>query len=264
MANPYNPLAKWEDGGVDGSIRISQVGQPSVFDMIKVLGGQKNPKQAWLRLKESHPEVVPKCDYLLFPGPGQRETPVAKDKEAAYYILGLLPGAVGKKYREDAAKVFVQALDDPAGLVERLAPRLTDEESKWLEARLSGKRDRNNFTSTLRRAGVATQNGYRDCTNAIYLPVLGHNASQLKGIIRKAKGITTKNIVLRDHFEIDQLDNIRQVEVVSAGQLRRLHHRLQGKPGSAVREDNVKHIVRTTAQYTQKLRLGEIAIPGLE
>ena len=47
------------------------------------------------------------------------------DKEAAYYILGLLPGAVGKKYREDAAKVFVQALDDPAGLVERLAPRLT-------------------------------------------------------------------------------------------------------------------------------------------
>jgi hypothetical protein len=101
---------------VDGSIRISQVGQPSVFDMIKVLGGQKDPHKVWNRLAESHPEVRTKCRNLRFPGPGQRETPVAKDKEAAYYILGLLPGAVGKKYREDAAKVFVQALDDPAGL----------------------------------------------------------------------------------------------------------------------------------------------------
>ena len=78
-----------------------------------------------MRTSQPHPEVVEKCYNLVFPGPGQRETPVAKDKEAAYYILGLLPGAVGKKYREDAAKVFVQALDDPAGLVERLVPRLT-------------------------------------------------------------------------------------------------------------------------------------------
>ena len=110
---------------MDGSIRISAEGQPSVFDMIKVLGGQKDPHRTWDRLIESHSEVPLFCRNLKFPGPGQRETPVAKDKEAAYYILGLLPGAVGKKYREDAAKVFVQALDDPAGLVERLAPRLT-------------------------------------------------------------------------------------------------------------------------------------------
>ena len=264
MANPYNPLAKWEDGGVDGSIRISAEGQPSVFDMIKVLGGQKSPTTVWLRLVETHPEVATKCSYLQFPGPGQRETPVAKDKEAAYYILGLLPGAVGKKYREDAAKVFVQALDDPAGLVERLAPRLTDDESKWLEARLSGKRDRHRFTSTLRRAGVATQNGYGDCTNAIYLPVLGHNASQLKGIIRSAKGITTKSIVLRDHLEVEELDSVRQAEEVASGQLHRLRDRLQGRSGSALREDHVKHVVRTSAEYTQKLRQGAVAVPGLE
>ena len=82
--------------------------------MIRVLGGQKNPKQVWLRLKESNPEVVPKCDHLKFPGPGQRETPVARTKEDAYYILGLLPGAVGRKYREQAAALFSRFLDDPA------------------------------------------------------------------------------------------------------------------------------------------------------
>ena len=74
-----------------------------IFDMIQVLGGRKNPHQLWARIVETHPEVVGKCDNLQFPGAGQRETPVARTKEDAYYILGLLPGAVGNKYRKQAA-----------------------------------------------------------------------------------------------------------------------------------------------------------------
>jgi hypothetical protein len=57
--------------------------------MIRVLGGQKNPRDAWNRITDTHPEVVGKCDNLQFPGPGQRDTPVAKTKEDAYYILRL-------------------------------------------------------------------------------------------------------------------------------------------------------------------------------
>ena len=53
------------------------------------MGGQKNPRDAWNRLAGTHPEVVQKVDNLQLAGPGQRETPVAKDKDAAYYILGL-------------------------------------------------------------------------------------------------------------------------------------------------------------------------------
>ena len=98
--------------------------------MIKVLGGQKNPKQVWLRLKGSHPEVVPKCDYLLFPGPGQRETPVAQDKEAAYYILGLLPGAVGRRYREHAAKVFARLVENP-GQLARVSKRIGGKQQQY-------------------------------------------------------------------------------------------------------------------------------------
>jgi hypothetical protein len=71
------------------NLRFPGLGQPSVFDMIRVLGGQKNPHDAWARLVETHPEVLGKCENLQFPGPGQRETPVAKTKEDAYYILGL-------------------------------------------------------------------------------------------------------------------------------------------------------------------------------
>ena len=58
-----------------------------MFDMIRVLGGQKNPHQAWAGLTEVHPEVLQKVETLQFLGPGQRETPVAKTKEDAYLAL---------------------------------------------------------------------------------------------------------------------------------------------------------------------------------
>ena len=69
------------------NLQFPGAGQPSVFDMIRVLGGQKNPHQPWERLCAAHPEVLTKCENLQFPGPGQRETPVATTKEDAYLAL---------------------------------------------------------------------------------------------------------------------------------------------------------------------------------
>ena len=69
------------------NLRFPGLSQPSVFDMIRVLGGQKNPHQPWERLCAAHPEVLTKCENLQFPGPGQRETPVATTKEDAYLAL---------------------------------------------------------------------------------------------------------------------------------------------------------------------------------
>jgi hypothetical protein len=110
--------------------------------MIRVLGGQKNPRDAWQRLVESHPEVVGKCDNLLFPGRGQRETPIARTKEDAYYILGLLPGAVGRKYREQAAELFSRFLDDPASVASAAVERMSDEERRQLRGQVRESRGR--------------------------------------------------------------------------------------------------------------------------
>ncbi|MBW4512477.1 MAG: hypothetical protein KME64_39200 [Scytonematopsis contorta HA4267-MV1] len=94
-----------------GSIRITGDNRYSVFDTIEVLAGKKNPRDAWKSLCESYSEVVGKTDNFQFPGFGQRLTPVA-DKESILYIIGLLPGAVGKAYREDAAKVMLEKLEN--------------------------------------------------------------------------------------------------------------------------------------------------------
>jgi hypothetical protein len=264
----FDAVAKWEDGGTDGDIRITPTGQPSVIDMIRVLGGQKNPHQFWKRLHEAHPEVLTLCENFKFPGPGQKLAPVAKDKAAAYQILGHLPGACGDKYRKDAAELFVQALDDPAALVEKLVPRLTKEELDWHEARLSGKRDRKEFASTLKKAGVS-QNAYGDCTNAIYLPVLGAKASTLKKLAvikhkeRTGRLIKPSSIAVRDHLSVDELDRLRTAEQTCSGQLKALAPRLEGSPGSAVRDKHVEHIVSTTARYVEGLRKGVVIVPGL-
>ena len=191
----------------EGEIRLTPTGQPSVFDMIKVLGGSSNPRRDWARITESHPEVVPKTYNLRFPGPGQRETPVARTKEDAYYILGLLPGAVGRKYRAEAAKLFVAFLDEPAKLAGELSKRLNQDETEWLEARLNAKRTRHTFTDQLKDFGVVRE-GYGRCTNAIYQPILGSDAKTLKEQAAQKSHLPVKRINPRDHMSIKELIDI--------------------------------------------------------
>jgi hypothetical protein len=78
-----------------GSIRVTDDNCYSVFDTVEILAAKKNPRDAWKALCEQYPEVVGKTDNFQFPGVGQRPTPVA-GKENILYIIGLLPGAVGK------------------------------------------------------------------------------------------------------------------------------------------------------------------------
>jgi hypothetical protein len=235
----------------EGQIRMTADGQPSVFDIIRVLGGQKNPRDAWTRLTEAYPEVVGKCDNLKFPGRGQRETPVAKTKEDVLYILGFLPGAVGRKYREQAARLFVAYLDNPAELASELTERLTPEQGEWLEARLNGKRTRFTLSDTLKDHGVQAE-GYGRCTNAIYRPILGADAKTLKAQIADEKHLPVKRVNPRDHMSIKQLNDLEFAERVAAGQLKA--HNARGN-------NQAERVCRTSAEHTRQLLSGEFLIP---
>ena len=238
----------------DGEIRITPDGQPSVFDMIKTLGGKKNPWDCWRRLIETHPEVVAKCEDFKFKGSGQRETPVARDKESAFYILGLLPGEVGRKYREQSAKLFAKWLEDPAALVGDLAERLTEDQQERLEARLKGIRTRKAFTDVLKEFGVV-QNGYAICTNAIYTGVLYTDAAGLKDRIAERENLPIKKVKNpRNYMSITELGDVETAERVAEGQLRR--NTVAGNAG-------VARLVRKSAVYTRQLLDGEIDIPGI-
>lgn len=237
----------------DGQIRVTPAGQPSVFDMIKVLAGSGNPRRDWARIVKEHPEVVSKTDNLKFPGRGQRETPVVKDKEAAYYILGLLPGAAGKLYREQAAKLFVAYLENPAQLASELVERMSGDDTDWLEARLNAKRTRHTFTNELKEFGVV-RDGYGRCTNAIYRPILGKDAKTMKLAVAEKTHRPIKSINPRDHMTIQELHDVESAERIAVGQLKRTN---------AHGNNEAERVVKASAEYTRRLLDGEITIPGL-
>lgn len=51
---------------------------------------------------------------------------------------------------------------------------------EWIEARLRGICDRHTFTSSLQKHGVSKGQEFADCTNAIYEPILGGTAKDVK------------------------------------------------------------------------------------
>ena len=97
-------------------IRKTEDGRFSVYDLIRIAGGQKNPHQPWKRLQEAYPELLTKCESeKLGAGKAKKSTPVAT-VENCLYILGLLPGECGKSYREKAANLVRRYIEGDAEL----------------------------------------------------------------------------------------------------------------------------------------------------
>lgn len=159
-------------------IRVTDDSRYSVFDVIAFCG-KKNPRQTWESLTNQFSEVVQKTDNYKFPGKGQRLTPVA-NRENILYIIGLLPGAIGRSYREASAKIFLQYLDASPELAESIIDRSTPENLKRIERRIEGKKVRHLFTAELTNRGVNEGKHIATCTNAIYRPLLGGTAKDIK------------------------------------------------------------------------------------
>jgi hypothetical protein len=203
----------------NAAIRRTPDGRCSVYDFIAVVGEQKNPRQAWERLIERYPEVVPKCDNFKFPGRGQRETPVT-DREGWAYILGLLPGVVGRKYREESANLVVRYLDGDIKLAAEVVDRNESQQDlEWLETRLRGKINRKRLTGIYKSHGVVGQ-GYGTCTNELYSGLYGTNTKGLK----KRKGLPDR-ANLRDHLSVGELNEISFSEDLSGKRILRVDAR---------------------------------------
>ena len=133
----------------DGDNIREQDGLWSVFDWIQVIGGRKNPRDVWKRLTDKYPNTVAKCDSVKFSrtdGKKANTTSPACDRQTALEIIGLLPGEVGDKYRENAAKLFLRYIDADVSFATEIINRSQDksavdkhikhsvEHSKYLES----------------------------------------------------------------------------------------------------------------------------------
>jgi len=197
--------------GDNADIRVTEDGRYSVYDVIKFCG-KKNPHQAWSGdnrgngLVSTFPEVIQKVENFKFTGRGQRETPVAT-RENILYIIGLLPGVIGRAYREQSAKVFIQYIDASPELAESVIDRATPEDLARIEKRLQSKKIRVAFTTVLQDHGVTEGWQFGAITNSIYKPILGGTAKEVKQSLGLAKSAN-----IRDEIESIELTGIMFAE----------------------------------------------------
>jgi hypothetical protein len=193
-------------------IRITPDGKTSVFDFIRVVGGSSQPRKVFQRLAEQYPEAVTLCHSFKFSGRGQQLTPVV-DKEGILQILGLLPGAVGKKYRAEAAKLVLAFYEAPEELAVAAFDQISDKKTiQRTQARIDGIAIRKLETSVFADTGLITEDWqYGALTNATYQGLLGGTANELK----QQKGLKPKES-LRDSLDDVSLVAISLSELVAA------------------------------------------------
>lgn len=199
----------------NAEIRRTPDGRASVYDLIEAAGQQKSPRKVWQRLKASHPEVVTKCHDFKFSGRGQKETPVT-DRQGWAYIIGLLSGVVGHKYREEAANLVIRYLDADVTLAEDIVERTNDEQGlDRLQQRIKSKKIRNEHTRMLCSRGVREGRDFAICTNKTYLGLYGTNAAGLR--VRKNLPIKAN---VRNSMDINELVEVSFSENLSTRKIK--------------------------------------------
>jgi hypothetical protein len=106
--------------GRESEIRITPDKMISVFDFIKVVGGQINPRKTWADILKNHKEeVVTFCYNLQFPGSGQSKTPVV-NVQGMVKLLFWLPGEMAKQFRSKSAETMIRYLGGDLTLIDEI------------------------------------------------------------------------------------------------------------------------------------------------
>ncbi len=99
-----------EFAGREHEIRITPDKMISVFDFIRVVGGQVDPHSTWNRILNEHKkEVQAFCRNFKFEGQGQRLTPIV-NVQGMVKLLFWLPGDLAKQFRAKSAEVMIRFL----------------------------------------------------------------------------------------------------------------------------------------------------------
>jgi hypothetical protein len=196
------------------SIRTTPDGRMSVFDFIRVVGGQKGERKVWERLVAQYPELkVTDCHSYKFPGKGNRTTLVA-GKTAILQILGLLPGAAGKKYRQEAARLVLAFYQAPESLANAIIDRTEDPEAlKRIEQRLKTKISNKGLNSAISQAGGTCFAAVADINN---IAIVGGTAKQIqaaRGVKKTRDGLSRIELAMLETAELLEQEAIEEERV---------------------------------------------------
>jgi hypothetical protein len=187
-------------------IRTTNDGRISLYDFIRVVGGQKSPHEVWKRLCEQYSEYSHILSDYSFGGKGgAAKKTIVITKEETLQILSTLPGVAGKKYRQEAAKLVLAFLDAPAELAIAAIDRIEDESDlKRVKARIDAKVSNKNLNAAIQSAGGSC---FAAVANINNIAILGGTAKQIqlaRGVKKTRDGLTASELSMLNATEIHE------------------------------------------------------------
>ena len=197
-------------------IRTTTDDRMSVFDFIRVVGGQKSPHEVWKRILDRYPgEYSHICGEYSFGGKGgaAKKTLVASKAEVLQ-ILAVLPGLAGKKYRREAARIVLAYLQAPEDLANAIIDRTEDPEAlKRIEQRVKTKISNKGLNSAISQAGGTCFAAVADINN---IAILGGTAKQIqaaRGVKKTRDGLSRIELAMLETTELLEQEAIEEDRV---------------------------------------------------
>lgn len=196
-------------------VKVDGNGRYSLNDLHKITGGKKNDGPSyWLQTAQAQKLI---SELVLTTG-----FPVVKKTEGRYggtYAVKALAIAyaqwISAEFHLRVISVFDRFASADVTLAADIAERADPEKAEWLARRVQGVVARKQLTKTLASHGVSGGNGFRLCTNAIYLPLFKGTADE----VREQRGLPEK-ANLREHMTAQELITTAFAEMLSADRVK--------------------------------------------
>jgi hypothetical protein len=183
-ANESKSPAKW---------RLSRMAQALIIELEK--------KVQISSLKENKP--VPPSIYA-------RRGRSSTGTYAHPILAAAYAGYLSPKLELEVREVWLRYRAGDATLADEILQRASAEENRWAGARALSRSQRVFYTDTL-KAHYVNGRGYMDCTEAVYVKLLGGRSFQL----REARGLAPKENV-RNNLTIAELSYVMAAEALAA------------------------------------------------
>ncbi|MDP5280621.1 KilA-N domain-containing protein [Sphingomonas sp. DG1-23] len=138
------------------------------------------------------------------PGRGNKGTFAHPILAAAY------AGYLNPDLEVEVREVWLRYRAGDATLADEILQRASAEANHWAGVRALSRARRRNYTDTLKAHGVQAK-GYMDCTEAVYLHLLGGKSYQIRANMKLPPKTN-----LRDHLDTDKLAYVMAAEALSA------------------------------------------------
>ena len=119
-------------------------------------------------------------------------------------------GFLSPKLEIEVREIWLRFRSGDVTLADEILERATAEENRWVGVRALSRSQRKSYTDTLKEHGVMDK-GYMECTEAVYLNLLGGKSYQIKdrmNLPAKAK--------LRNELSTDKLAYVMAAEALSS------------------------------------------------